>query len=310
MSPITSRYDLLQKRLERFTRLLPRVEAGDVRAIHHTRVVSRRLRELLPVLCLDVDTSDKLIRRLRKVTHHLGPVRELDVLQGTVDDLREADRYPSSVLNRIAAAIRGDRKQVERRRRGNLPTKELGRIAARLAKVAEQIHDEATGSGGSRDAKARSCAWAVEARVARRAATLMEAVEAAGAVYLPDRLHTVRIAVKKLRYAVELSMEVGGSSSASDLKQLRQMQDLLGQLHDLQVLIDRVRRMQGVVATPDLVSWAEIDRVIIGLENDCRRLHARYMRDRDALVQLAGRLAHRSRGGSAKRAAADRVNYA
>ena len=47
-------------------------------------------------------------------------------------------------------------------------------------------------------------------RVARRAASLKAAIDEAGAVYLPERLHAVRIAVKKLRYAVELEHEIAG----------------------------------------------------------------------------------------------------
>src|SRR5207248_1929483 len=77
MPPSTSRYDLLHKRLERFTRSLHGVDKGEIRAIHRTRVASRRLREVLPVLELDADVSAKLVRRLRRVTAQLGPVREL-----------------------------------------------------------------------------------------------------------------------------------------------------------------------------------------------------------------------------------------
>ena len=46
-------YELLHKRLERFTRMLQALGEGDVRALHRARVASRRLREMLPVLQLD-----------------------------------------------------------------------------------------------------------------------------------------------------------------------------------------------------------------------------------------------------------------
>ena len=60
MAASTQRHELLRKRLDRFTRLLPGLEQGDVEALHHTRVASRRLRELLPVLQLDHDTIHRL----------------------------------------------------------------------------------------------------------------------------------------------------------------------------------------------------------------------------------------------------------
>ena len=53
----------------------------------------------------------------------------------------------------------------------------------------------------------RAAVWAVEARVARRAASVRSAIAAAGAVYAPEQLHVVRIALKKLRYSVELASE-------------------------------------------------------------------------------------------------------
>ena len=40
-------------------------------------------------------------------------------------------------------------------------------------------------------------------RAARRAVRLRAAIDNAAGLYLPDRLHEVRIAVKKLRYALE-----------------------------------------------------------------------------------------------------------
>jgi CHAD domain-containing protein len=69
-----------RKRVDAFARELKHVEEGDVEALHKTRVTSRRLRELVPLLQLEGDVTRKLTRRLRKVTRRLGTVRELDVL--------------------------------------------------------------------------------------------------------------------------------------------------------------------------------------------------------------------------------------
>ena len=100
----------------------------------------------------------------------------------------------------------------------------------------------------------------------------------AGALYLPDRLHGVRIAVKKLRYAVELSAEVSRERSSADLR-----------MHDVQMLIDQVRQTQASLAPPSVTVWRELDTLVASLEDDCRRLHARYMRERDALSAVAER---------------------
>jgi CHAD domain-containing protein len=116
-------------------------------------------------------------------------------------------------------------------------------------------------------------------------------IDQAGAVYLPERLHDVRIGVKKLRYAFELAAEAAGAKREGELRMLRRGQEILGRMHDLQMLIDRVRDVQASLAPPSLAVWRELDEVVASLDEDCRRLHARYMRARTALLVLADRLA-------------------
>src|SRR5881397_3747897 len=104
-----NRYELLHKRRERFTRMLQGVEQGKERAVHKTRVASRRLREVLPVLQLDADTTRRLARRLKKATDQLGAVRELDVLLAAVADLAATGRYSRLALNRVALSVTHER---------------------------------------------------------------------------------------------------------------------------------------------------------------------------------------------------------
>src|SRR5205814_10418632 len=121
------------------------------------------------------------------------------------------------------------------------------------------------------------CQWAIDARVNRRAANVVRTLDAAGAIYLQERLHDVRIALKKFRYAVEISCEAAGMKPPADIKALKRQQDTLGRLHDLQILIDRMREVQASVAPPDLTLWRKIDAVIAALEDECRRLHAKFV---------------------------------
>jgi len=129
-----------------------------------------------------------------------------------------------------------------------------------------------------------------------------DAIHDAGAVYLPERLHVVRVALKKLRYALELANEVSGARGDGEARTLKRAQDLLGRMHDLQILTDRVRRSRRRLAPPSLSEWRDLDALIVSLEDDCRRLHARYMRMRDDLVAIAGH----SQCAPARRAAARR----
>jgi CHAD domain-containing protein len=280
MSGFTSRNELLSSRLARLTRVLHGVNEGSVTAIHRTRVASRRLREVLPVLQLDSDVASKLSKKLKKVTRQLGPIRELDVLLIVIDELRASGRYPTRILN----LVKIDVTQTRRHLLEDLVDKgssHLRRAARKLGHVAAEMKAE-----GDTAVQARAMRWAIDARVARRAGALRKAIADAGQVYLAERLHAVRIALKKLRYGVELAVDAAGGRQSSDLKVLKRGQELLGRLHDLQVLIDRVRRVQGALAPPDLTVWRGLDALVVSLEQSCRRLHGRYMRERPAFLAL------------------------
>lgn len=291
---------LLKQRLERFTRVLPGVENGDVRSLHRARVASRRLRELLPVLRLEPDVSGKLGRRLRKVTRRLGTVRELDVLLQLIDDQQTARPAHRAALHRVGVAVGKARDDARKKLVAHLPSEEMWRLARKLERIAVDLkrHERERRN----PARARSAGWVIDARIAHRAGRLDTAVRDAGAVYLPDRLHVVRIALKKLRYALELAPP-SLPDRATALRTLKRVQELLGRMHDLQVLMERVREAQASLTPPSLGAWRELNELVIALEDMCRRLHARYVRERVPLEALTRRVGST---GAAARARGDR----
>ncbi|MCU1383858.1 MAG: hypothetical protein JWL71_2555 [Acidobacteria bacterium] len=284
MPVTTTRSELLKKRVDQFARVLRSVEKGDVRGLHHARVSSRRMRELIPMLQLDRGDARKLGKRLRKVTIRLGTVRELDVLLLLIDELHVSGRPGSGGLGRVGIRVAKQRDEARKHLFAHLPVAEMSRLAHKLDRVVERLRDDEQESSKT---AARSWRWAIDARVAARASRLSAAIADAGALYLPERLHAVRIAVKKLRYAVELWTEAAGERAAQDLRVLKRAQDLLGRMHDMQILIDEVRQAQASLAPPSVTVWRDLDAMVGTLEDDCRRLHARYMRMRDELGGVA-----------------------
>jgi CHAD domain-containing protein len=107
---------------------------------------------------------------------------------------------------------------------------------------------------------------------------------------VPEYLHDVRIALKKLRYAAELLRETRHDRTSADLRVLKGAQDVLGRLHDLEVLLEWVRQVQASLSTPDLTAWRDLGSLAHAIEDDCRLLHARYMRDRARLTAIADRM--------------------
>src|ERR1043166_4830815 len=295
MPVVVARSELLRSHLQRFNRTLRGLERGDIRMLHAARVATRRLRELVPILQLENTTTRKLSRRLRKMTKHLGGVRELDVLLLLIDELHEARREHSDALSRLAMTVAKARDEARQRLPDDLPLREMRRLAKRLETAAEDLDAREDVKPSRRSQQWR---WVIDARVARRAQRLDAAMRDAGAVYLPERLHGVRIALKKLRYALELSLEAAGRSAVPQLRMLKRQQDALGRMHDLQILIERVRHMQATLAPPSVTVWRGLDRLVSALDEDCRRLHARYMHGRPALETLVGRLGAASGAGS------------
>jgi CHAD domain-containing protein len=298
MPAAATRSELLRKRVDQFTRVLHAVEKGDVRALHLARVASRRMRELVPMLQLERPVSRKISRRLRKITKRLGTVRELDVLLIQIDELHVSGRSGSGGLGRVGVRVSKARDEARKQLSEEMPTSEMARLARKLERLADELAEKERASS---KATVRNWRWAIEARVAKRAARLAAAMSAAGALYLPDRLHSVRIAVKRLRYAVELSTEAAGARGSADIRLLKRGQDVLGRLHDVQMLVDQVRQTQASLAPPNVTVWRELDKLVSSLEDDCRRLHARYMRLRDALAALT------ERRGEQAQASADRA---
>ena len=95
-----------------------------------------------------------------------------------------------------------------------------------------------------------------------------------------------------------------GHNAAKDVRLLKRGQDILGRMRDVQVLIDRVRGAQGSAASQSVQSWRDLDLLTASLEDECRRLHARFMRIRSDVSLLADKLCARARrtGAPARRA--------
>ena len=283
----STRSELLKKRVDQFTRVLNAVEQGDVRGLHRARVASRRLRELLPMLQLDAEKTRKLGRRLKRVTTRLGTVRELDVLLLLIDELHVSRRTRSGALGRVGISVAKERDDARKRLSARLPIVGMRRLAQKLDRVADQLR---VAEASSSKTAARNWRLAVDAQVAGRASRLSAAMAEAGAMYLPERLHAVRIAMKKLRYAFELSTELAGARNGAGLNALKRGQDLLGRMHDLQVLLERVRQVQASLTPPSVTVWRDLDALGVSIEDDCRLLHARYMRSRDQIAAIADKL--------------------
>jgi hypothetical protein len=91
-------------------------------------------------------------------------------------------------------------------------------------------------------------------------------------------LHGMRIAAKRLRYTLELFEPVLGKSVSTVIEKMKEVQELLGSIHDLDVLTPRLvtelRRATREGRKSE--NWLEVDYGgVVGLAGLCRRKYAR-----------------------------------
>ena len=271
---------LIRQRVAALRRALPAAKDGDAKSLHQARVATRRLRAALPVFGTG-RKAEKVVRCVRRLTRLLGPARELDVSLVILDELEKSHDVPRAAIDRLRASIADERRLLQEHVRERLDEFDIQKVRKRAIAVARKGLEQKP----PRDAEA--VAWARE-RTTRRARRLGAAIEHAAGLYLPDRLHDVRIAIKKLRYTLEL--DAGGPRNAAALRTLRSMQDLLGRMHDLEVLIARTRSIQSSPGASTLKMSADLDRLVRRLETECRQLHGHYMAARAKLIAVCERL--------------------
>jgi CHAD domain-containing protein len=269
---------LLQRLSRALKRYLPQAGKGDDRGVHQARVTTRRLREAVPVLATGLKGSKagKARRKIRRLTRALGTVRELDVTLLLLDELARSPHVSRTAVEDVRARVIAER---DARRKV---------MVERLERVNAEKLDKRLESVGAALQSATAEPWrkALATRLLARARRLSGAMDAAGHMYAPERLHAVRIAAKKLRYGLELARDSGLKEAAAPVRTIKRAQELLGKLHDLQVLQSHVALVQAEPESNRAQSREAMEDLARHIEDQCRHLHGRYVALLPALRDL------------------------
>ena len=286
-------YDTLwRKRLQALDAVWPEFLAGETEALHKARVASRRIREALPVVGVSAPRAKvkKLRKRLRYLTRSLGPIRELDVELGMLEKQAAEDGVSRSALSLVRREVAARRLALRDRLGEEPPVADVTKLIKKLERVAETT-DKARKAGSQKQADHEQ-AWraALGLALLRRAKRLKTALEHAGPLYSPERIHCVRIAAKKLRYALEIAQDAGDTRARTIVKRLKGEQQRLGRLHDLEALLRHVREAE---ASPRVgARLADLTAFADALERDCRQVHAEFVEHRDAMFECVKDVRH------------------
>jgi CHAD domain-containing protein len=227
------------------------VREGKADAIHDARVGMRRLRELLP-LVLNDDRLQETRRQLRRAGRMLGQARELDVsleLLARAVQLAPEALAKKELASSASAALEAMRDDFERDRGASLRD---------LVKTLEQVDLRAAANGRSRGP--RRWRRVLARQLATRAGRVRAAVDHAAGIPFPNRLHRVRVEVKKLRYSLELCRDLGRWNAPAAIKNLKRAQDLLGEIHDWQVFEDRLALRVQQASADEAVALGTVTR--------------------------------------------------
>jgi CHAD domain-containing protein len=223
--------DLVRRRSETVERLVPTVLVGDdADDVHDLRVATRRLQQALEAFFVRPFPARvrSARRRLRKLRRALGEWRNADVLLAIVGRRKRRSRGAGrrEALALVEAHLVAARRREIRRSRRKI----LHMDAIEIARDVERALDEAPAETGGEIGRrlvdvAESASEAFVAALARAEASRSTA-----------DVHALRIAGKRLRYRLELAIELGDEASTAKLSRLKKIQDHLGDWHDRQVL--------------------------------------------------------------------------
>jgi CHAD domain-containing protein len=220
----------------------PISEATDPEAIHDFRVALRRLRAWLrafrPHLADTVRRGTK--RRLRDLSHLAGRARDLEVQSAW---LAQPGPQRSASTQEAARWLADQVGQELDRVRRTLVTRLLSALPEASGRLADELrHYHADVSGEGRATEPMAAAMGRALREATQALTRdMQRVKRAGQVVAA---HETRIAIKRLRYLLD-AFGPKSPRTSRILPQLVRLQHLLGELHDAQILLQRLREVQA-----------------------------------------------------------------
>lgn len=228
--------------MERVLKELEKVRtSADVDAVHDLRVAIRRCRSVAAVMEeVDPHASWNEMRKYpRKLFRALGELRDTQVLEEWVGKLStEGDPIRQRLL-------------LEFSKREKELGEEVGRVAAKFEPKSWKKYERAL----------RKRAHLVPPDSSAAECLALERLEAAKELHAralrttkPGAWHELRIGVKKFRYTVESLLPARYETWGEDLKRV---QDLLGEVHDLSVLAEKIELVATIEVQESKDAWKE-----------------------------------------------------
>ncbi len=206
----------------------------DIEAIHRMRVASRRLRAALPLFGPAISAKKHLIwiKHISRLTKALGAARDSDV---QIDHLNEyyqglppGPARPGA--RRLLLRLRQQRQKLQSAVNDALDDVIQSSILMEMERKLRPIIEDLQGIPQTPEL----CSLASNA-IREKLQLFLEYEPYIDQPEAKEELHAMRIAAKRLRYTLEIFSPLYDSELKSYLKVMRQVQELLGDIHDCDV---------------------------------------------------------------------------
>jgi CHAD domain-containing protein len=250
---------------------------GREEPIHQIRVAGRRLRVILPLAAVKPKGRKvrRAVRSLRALTRTAGSSRDLDVALNLLPKailLHTGGRAPAGVEAASPARSVLSRRLRDARRRAHKRLTE-GLLDFPIAGLREDLRRIIALGGDDR------FSTLMRVRLMREVegAELIAQMTQVGEGFDPEALHEVRSRIRRLRYGAEFGAALAGAPPEA-AKRFRELQELLGELHDAWVLarwLERQNQLAAKAGRDEEAAGAE--RLESASDDLCRALHAKYL---------------------------------
>jgi CHAD domain-containing protein len=219
----------------------------DPEGVHQMRVGVRRMRAALKAEGSSLGAeAGRLQGELKWLGSSLGAVRDLDV---QLEHMRaQAEGFEPDERAAVEDLLKGllaDRRRARQRMLGTFRSRRYSQL---LESLAAAIHTEPADNGKPVSKKQRTVN--LVDLVKRPFRKLIKDVSALGDDPPDDDLHALRIRGKRLRYAAELAVPVGGKPVKELIKSTKVLQELLGDHQDAVIAEELIRALVSELTDP------------------------------------------------------------
>ena len=219
-------------------------DGEDIESVHQMRVASRKMRSLFNMI--GAHYKPKMVARysqdLRNIGNTLGTIRDLDVL---IEDMQA---FQSTLDTDTQVLIEQVIKKLDKKRSKNRVKLNALLDSGSYRKFIDRFTDFTNAKKkGALYVSDKSTPHQVRHLLPIILHELLAKVRAYETV-LEDAedevLHALRVEFKQLRYALEFFKSVLGTSGESFIKEVKEMQNLLGRINDIAVFTERANKIK------------------------------------------------------------------